>query len=102
MAHSVKCPTPDFSLGHVLPVWEFKSCVEGCFRGSFGYVLNFSSGHDLGVHEFEPRIGLCADSKKPGDADSVSPSLSAPPLRGLGRSVSLSLRLSLCLSLRNK
>ena len=25
-----------------------------------------SSGHDLIVHEFEPHIGLCADSSEPG------------------------------------
>ena len=37
------------------------------------------------VHEFERRIGLCADSAEPA-SDSVSPSLSAPPL--LMRSVS--------------
>ena len=28
--------------------------------------LGFSSGHDLTVHEFEPRIGLHADSAEPG------------------------------------
>ena len=33
VAHSVKCPT-----------------------------LDFSSGHDLTVREFEPHVGLCADS----------------------------------------
>ena len=27
--------------------------------------LGFSSGHDLTVHEFEPHIGLCADSEEP-------------------------------------
>ena len=27
--------------------------------------LGFSSGHDLTVHEFEPRTGLCADSVEP-------------------------------------
>ena len=27
---------------------------------------NFGSGHDLMVHEFQPHIGLCADSSEPG------------------------------------
>ena len=27
--------------------------------------LGFGSGHDLAVHEFEPRIGLCTDSPEP-------------------------------------
>ena len=42
--------------------------------------LSSGSGHDLTVREFEPHVGLCADSSEPGPAsDSVSPSLSAPP-----------------------
>ena len=41
--------------------------------------LDFSSGHDLTVHGFETCVGLCADSAEPG-WDSVSLSLSAPPL----------------------
>ena len=44
------------------------------------------------VHEFEPRVGLCAASSEPGAAlDSVSPSPSAPPLLALCVCVSLSL-----------
>ena len=27
---------------------------------------DFSSGHDLTVREFEPGVGLCADSSEPG------------------------------------
>ena len=55
--------------------------------------LDFGSGQDLMAREFEPRVGLCADSSEPGAAsDSVSPSLSAPPL----------LTLCVCLSLKNK
>ena len=41
--------------------------------------LDFCSGQDLTVREFEPHIGLCADSAEPA-WDSLSPSLSAPPL----------------------
>ena len=38
---------------------------------------DFGSGHDLTVLEFEPHIGLCADSIEPA-LDSLSPSLSLP------------------------
>ena len=41
--------------------------------------LDFSSGHDLTVYEFEPRIGFCTLSAEPSWG-SLSPSLSAPPL----------------------
>ena len=40
--------------------------------------LDFSSGHDLMVHETEPCNGLLADSSEP-DCDSLSPSLSLCP-----------------------
>ena len=39
--------------------------------------LDFGSGHDLMVHEFEPRIELCADSAEPA-WDSHSPSQPHP------------------------
>ena len=42
--------------------------------------LDFGSYHDLMVREFEPRVGLCADSLDSPSSDSLSPSLSAPPL----------------------
>ena len=51
--------------------------------------LGFSSGHDLTVREFEPHIGLFADSVEPA-LDSLSPSLSAPPLLTFLHSLSLS------------
>ena len=35
--------------------------------------LDFSSGHDLTVREFQPRVGLCADSAEPA-WDSLCPS----------------------------
>ena len=44
--------------------------------------FDFSSGHDLTVHEFEPHIGLCAD-----------------PAETAWESLSLSLSLLLALSL---
>ena len=51
-------------------------------------IPDFSSGHDLTVPEFEPRIGLWADSTEPA-WDSLSPSLSlsAPPLLALSFSL---------------
>ena len=39
--------------------------------------LDFSSGRDLAVREFEPRVGLLADSAEPA-WDSLSPSLPVP------------------------
>ena len=41
--------------------------------------LGFSSGGDLVVREFEPHIGLCADSAEPA-WDSLSPSPAPHPL----------------------
>ena len=62
MAQSVKCPTPGYSLGHDLTVCESEVHIEPC-------------------------IGLCADSAGPA-CDSLSPSLSAPPLLMLSLSLS--------------
>ena len=65
------------------------------YRGARGaqtvkhVTLDFGSGHDLEVREFEPCIELCADSAEP-DWDSLSPSLFAPPVLVLSLSVSLS------------
>ena len=39
--------------------------------------LDFSSGHDITVCEFEPHVGLCANSTEPAWG-SLSPFLSAP------------------------
>ena len=41
--------------------------------------LDFSSGYDLTVCGFEPRMGFCTDSAEPA-WNFLSPSLSAPPL----------------------
>ena len=45
-----------------------------------GLTLDFGSGHDLMVHVIEPLAGLCVDSNTDLAWDSLSPSLSAPPL----------------------
>ena len=34
--------------------------------GSVSWASGLCSGHDLTVHEFKPRIGLCANSSEPG------------------------------------
>ena len=49
--------------------------------------LGFSSGYDLKVHGFEPRVGLCSDSKEPAWA-CLSPS--PPPRPSLAHVLSLS------------
>ena len=41
--------------------------------------LDFSSGHDLMVREFESRIGLCTDSMEP-TWDSLSPPSATSPM----------------------
>ena len=52
-------------------------------------VLGFGSGHDLTVREFEPCVGLCADSAEPA-WDSFSLSLRHDPAHALSLSPSLS------------
>ena len=42
-------------------------------------IFDFGSGHDLTVPGIEPRFGLSADGVEPS-WDSLSPSVSAPPL----------------------
>ena len=51
--------------------------------------LHFDSGYDLTVHEFEPRVGLCADSVESA-GDSLSPCPS--PIRA--RALFLSLKIN--------
>ena len=63
-----------------------KLCLKGQMeRGSWVAppvkrpALDLGSGCDLGVREFEPRVGLCADGSEPV-WDSVSPSLCPSPV----------------------
>ena len=53
--------------------------------------LGFSSGHDLTVCEFEPLIGLCANSAEPA-WDPLSPSLFSPPPLTCSHLLTLSLK----------
>ena len=50
--------------------------------------VDFGSGHDLTVCEFEPRVGLCADSSEPGACFGFCVSLSGLPLLMLALSLS--------------
>ena len=43
-----------------------KKSQEGFLRGSKCLTLDFTSGHDCKVHEFEPLVGLYTDSVEPG------------------------------------
>ena len=53
--------------------------------------LTFGSGHDLMVREFEPRVGVCADSEKPAwDSLFLSLSFSLAP----AHAVSVSLKIN--------
>ena len=50
--------------------------------------LTLDLGPDLPVRDFEPRVGLCADSAEPA-WDSLSPSLSFPPLLFVSKLINL-------------
>ena len=73
-----------------LPKSAFKKLQPGCLDGgSVGVESDFGSGHDLVVCGFRPMLGsvLTAQSLELA-SDSVSPSLSAPPLLALCLSLS--------------
>ena len=48
--------------------------------------LDLSSGHDLMVREFQPRLGLCADSSEPGARFGFCASISLCPSHALSLS----------------
>ena len=51
----------------------------GCLGGSVDWASDFGSGHDLEVCEFEPCVGLHADSLEPGACFGFCVSLSICP-----------------------
>ena len=59
----------------------------GHLRASVSLASHFISGHDLTVHEIEPRIGLRADSSEPGACFGffVSLPLCPSPTRALSK-----------------
>ena len=66
--------------GRALEETVIKTEVMGRLGGSLKCpTLDFSSGHDLTVRWFKSHIGLCANSAKT-TWDSLSPSLSTPPV----------------------
>ena len=75
------CPSPACALSLSVSISLSKNIKKGRLGGSVGWAADFSSGHDLAVREFGPRVGLCADSSEPGACFGfcVSLSLSAPP-----------------------
>ena len=84
-SYSVTCQI--YSVKNILKIYLYLGCLnlfyfkDGRLGGSVGWASDFSSGHDLVVCGFEPRIGLCADSSEPGACfgSRESPSVSAPP-----------------------
>ena len=67
-----------------------KTKFLGCLGGLVGKASNFGSGHDLTAREFEPRVGLGADSSEPGACFGfcVSLSLCPSPVHALSLAVS--------------
>ena len=70
----------------------------GRLGGSAGWASNFDSRQDLTVYGFEPRIGSVLTAQMEPALDSVSHTLSVPPLimPTLSLSLSISRPLSLC------
>ena len=68
-------------------VYGIKPCSRGAWVAQSVKRLDFSSGHDLAVRGFQPRVGLCADSSEP-PWDSLALCLSLPLPRLLSLSLS--------------
>ena len=72
---------------------NFLTAIEKTTQGApegLGWLsVSFGSGHDLTLHKFEPRVGLCADSSEPGACFTFCVSFSLCP--SLTRTLSLSL-----------
>ena len=77
-----------YSLDPILEI--IKKASEGRLGGLVGKASDFGSGHDLTVHELEPRVGLWADRSEPGVCFGfcVSFSLCSSPVHALSLSVS--------------
>ena len=67
-----------------------KCLVTGHLDGSVSWMSDFSSGHDLTVCGFKPRVRLCADSSEPGAHFGFCVSLSLCPTPAHALSLSLS------------
>ena len=73
---------------HLTPV-RIAKIKNTKYRGACVAQLDFSSGHDLTVCEFEPHVGLCADSPEPGTCFEFCVSLSLCPSPACALSLSL-------------
>ena len=82
------CPSPAHA--PALSKINIKKKKEGNLGGSVGRASDFGSGHDLTVHEFEPRVGPCADSSEPGACFGFCVFLSLCPSPTCAVSLSLS------------
>ena len=69
-----------------------QQALTGRLGGSVGGASDFRSGRDLAVREFEPRVGLRADSSEPGSCFGFWVSLSLCPFPPLVLCLSLSLK----------
>ena len=67
-----------------------KETGQGRLGGSVGCAADFGSVHDLAVCEFEPHMGVCADSLEPGACFTFCVSLSLSLLLPHSCSVSVS------------
>ena len=67
---SVRDEHPVSSLG------SLRKGIQGRLGGAVGWASDFGSGHDLTLREFEPHIGLRADSSEPGTCFGFCVSLS--------------------------
>ena len=76
--------------GESVPRADVKKEEGGVSRWLSHLSVHFSSGHDFTIHEFEPRVRLCADSSEPRAC------------LGFCVSLFLSASLSFSLSLKNK
>ena len=54
------------SIKNCFPISNEMNKFLGRLGGSVGWASDFDSGHDLTFREFEPHVGLCADSPEPG------------------------------------
>ena len=93
-ANPLLCPVSIFGVSsmQMYSHTNHNSCLWGTRVAHWAkrLTLDFGSGHDLGVPGFKPHIGLHPDHVKPA-WNSLSPSLSAPPLLAHVRSLALSL-----------
>ena len=73
LSPALSCPPCSLSLS------RNKLTLMGRLGGSVSWASDFGSGHDLAVRDFEPCVGLCADSSEPEACFGFCVSLSLCP-----------------------